>query len=133
MRIRPNKDSKNTHGELYTAIEVPDVPEDVGHLPEFFIRSGEVTQPYPGFFQPLPHTEIRAWAANSGFDLTNFEAAILRQMSDVHAAMLNRSEQDEPCPVDVPDGMLQSEEEMFANLASWRAMAIVAPKPEDDE
>lgn len=128
--IKPTKDSTSTHGEIYSAIELPELPDEWTHIPSWFTALGECVH-NGAMYQPVPFTEIESWSRQTGLELTHFEAQLLRTLSVVFSAMLNRSEKQEPCPVELPeDGMLQSEADMMAAVASWKAMAITAETAE---
>ena len=116
--IKPTKDSTSTHGEIYSAIELPEIPDEWAHMPAWLNDVGECVH-NGSFYQPLPFTEIESWARQTGLELTHFEVRALRQMSNNFSSMMNRSEQQEPCPIELPeDGMLQSEADMMAAVAS---------------
>lgn len=47
---------------------------------------------------PLPHSEIRAWQANAGIELSPWEASTLRQLSAEYVAMAQAAEEPDCKP-----------------------------------
>lgn len=108
---------------MFSALKLPGIPDEFGHMPGWLLEAGECSQ-NGGSFQPLPFTEIESWARQTGKELTEFEAGALHKMSRSFANMLNCNMQDEPCPISLPDDEpLQEDADMMAAVATWKALA----------
>lgn len=70
--------------------EFPPVPPSHEFLTDWIFRVGPVLHSGMGPV-PLPHTEIRAWALNTGEEFHGLEAEWLQRMSQAYAAELQRS------------------------------------------
>ena len=108
---------------MFSALKLPEIPDEFGHMPGWLLDAGECVQ-NGGSFQPLPFTEIESWARQCGIELTHFEASALRKMSAAFASMLNRNGDNAQCPISLPDDEpLQEEADMMAAVATWKALA----------
>ena len=71
-------------------------------LCEWFTSLGRVW-PNANGYQPLPHTEIAAWAANQNMTFVESDAEWLFKMSEAYADELSKSHnKDSPAPYTKP-------------------------------
>ncbi len=105
-----------SNGENY-GTELPDIPDEYGHLPEFLYAIGVVGQGFDSL-APLTFLEIEAWSRMTGAELNRFEAETIRAMSVSYCAIANKK--DSECPI--PDGETHNAIEK-ANIASWAALS----------
>ena len=75
-------------------VQLPEV--SLPHLIEYLMEVGP-TMPSGLGAAPLTHTEIRAWQADMGIELTPWEAQTLRRLSRVYIGQYQRSEAPD-CP-----------------------------------
>jgi len=114
--VTPNKDSERTNEQIYGG-DLPEVPFEYGHLPQFLTDIGTVAHGYEGRLVPLTFTEIKAWADLMKINLSVIESSALHKMSASFVEVANNPKS--PCPVE-SDEMRQKINTKNAN--TWMAI-----------
>lgn len=116
LDLIPSKDAAR-NGDKYDA-PLPEIPDEYSYLVAWLHDAGTVVRGFDTL-NPLPFTEIEAWARLMRFRLSAFEAKAIRLMSLAFATIANDPKSE--CP-DVDNDEIQQSINQ-TGIDSWIALA----------